>query len=54
VSPSKFDELVHDNRMPKPLRVDGCVLWDMRALDSAFDALSDDPTENGWDLVLQR
>lgn len=41
VSPTKFDALVEDGRMPKPFRIDGCVLWDIRRLDLAFDALSE-------------
>lgn len=39
VSPSKFDELVRDGRMPLPKRVDGRNVWDIRGLDMAFDAL---------------
>ena len=50
VSPSKFDALVSDGRMPKPKRIDGCVVWDLRRLDLAWDALSgDDETPNPWD-----
>jgi predicted DNA-binding transcriptional regulator AlpA len=41
-SPSKFDELVKDGRMPQPKRVDGCVIWDTRKLDEAFEALGED------------
>jgi len=41
LSASKFDELVDDGRMPRPVRIDGCVRWDRQALDDAFDALSD-------------
>lgn len=41
VSLTKFDELVRDRRMPPPLRIDKCVLWDVRDLDEAFDALRD-------------
>jgi predicted DNA-binding transcriptional regulator AlpA len=40
VSASKFDELVRDRRMPQPVRIDGRVIWDRRALDAAFDALT--------------
>jgi predicted DNA-binding transcriptional regulator AlpA len=39
VSPSKFHELVRDGRMPKPFRIDGCVLWDKTDLDVAIDRL---------------
>lgn len=40
ISPSKFDQLVADKRMPAGFQVDGCRIWDIRALDAAFDALS--------------
>lgn len=50
ISPSKFDELVDDGRMPRPVRLDGCVLWDIRRLDLAFDDLSGDHgVSNPWD-----
>jgi hypothetical protein len=50
VSPSKFDELVKDGRMPKPRHIDGCVIWDIRTLDLAFDALAaHDDEANPWD-----
>lgn len=39
LSASKFDELVDDGRMPKPKRIDRRRAWDVRALDSAIDAL---------------
>jgi excisionase family DNA binding protein len=42
ISASKFDELVRDGRMPGPKRIDGRKLWDVRALDMAFDSLPDD------------
>ena len=37
VSPSKFDQLVADGRMPQPKQIDGRLVWDIRALDLAFD-----------------
>lgn len=40
VSESKFDELVRERKMPPAFRIDGCVLWDVRRLDLAFDALA--------------
>jgi predicted DNA-binding transcriptional regulator AlpA len=49
ISPTKFDELVDDGRMPRPKRIDGAVVWDQRALDLAFDALPDDGDANAWD-----
>jgi hypothetical protein len=51
VSATKFDELVKEGRMPPPKRVDGRVLWDVRALDLAFDELPEDscaPSVNTW------
>jgi predicted DNA-binding transcriptional regulator AlpA len=50
VSATKFDDLVKDGRMPKPFRIDGCVLWDIRELDAALDALRDGDT-NPWEDV---
>lgn len=48
VSPTTFDRLVDDGRMPKPFRVNGCVIWDIRDLDQAFDALKDGVVRNPW------
>lgn len=53
VGTSLFDAMVKDGRMPKPKRVRtdpasetrGCVIWDMRKLDAAFDALMFDAEE---------
>ena len=56
VSPSKFDDLVADGRLPKAVRVDRCLLWDIRALDAALDRLlgtgptvAADDQPNPWD-----
>ena len=51
VSPTKFDELVKDGRMPRPKRLDGATVWDQRRLDLAFEALPDegDDAGNPWD-----
>jgi predicted DNA-binding transcriptional regulator AlpA len=50
VSPRKFDQMVADERMPKPIGIDRCVVWDVRRLDLAFDALMDeDARSNPWD-----
>lgn len=46
MGPTKFDELVAAKLMPGPKRVGSRVIWDRKALDSAFDALPDD---NGRD-----
>lgn len=42
VSPSLFDEMVKDGRMPKPMRINTRVVWDRIRLDRAFEALPDD------------
>lgn len=42
VGATKFDELVSDGRMPKPKRIDGRKVWDVRRLDVAFEALPDE------------
>ncbi|MBU1313968.1 MAG: hypothetical protein KJ947_22515 [Alphaproteobacteria bacterium] len=53
VGTTKFDEMVHDRRMPRPKRVDGRVIWDRIALDAAFSDLPDEH-ENPIDKLLQR
>lgn len=53
VSPTKFDELVKDGRMPRPKQVDARTIWDRVQLDEAFSALADndaDAKRNLWDL----
>jgi len=42
VSPSLFDEMVKDGRMPKPMRINARTVWDRVKLDEAFAALSDE------------
>lgn len=51
VSPSFFDDLVKDGRMPAPKRVNSRVLWDRMTLDDAFEALPDVDSQkvNPWD-----
>lgn len=44
VSPSKFDQLVADRRMPKPKRVDGRNIWDRVQLDIYFNELPAEKT----------
>jgi hypothetical protein len=52
ISPSKFDELVADGRMPGPVKIDSRKLWDIRHLDLAFDALPrENQLSNSWDGV---
>jgi predicted DNA-binding transcriptional regulator AlpA len=39
VSPTLFDEMVEDGRMPKPKRINSRKVWSRRAVEQAFDAL---------------
>jgi predicted DNA-binding transcriptional regulator AlpA len=39
VSPTKFDEMVADGRMPEPRVIDNRVVWDVYELDEHFDRL---------------
>ena len=50
ISPSLFDMLVKDGRMPAPKRVNARTIWDRLELDAAFAALpSNDTSANPWD-----
>jgi predicted DNA-binding transcriptional regulator AlpA len=52
ISSSKFDALVGEGRMPAPVRIDSRKVWDIRALDLAFDALpKEDGAPNSWEGV---
>jgi predicted DNA-binding transcriptional regulator AlpA len=46
VSPTTFDQLVKDGRMPPPKRINSRTVWDIRQLDEAFDALPSDGYED--------
>src|SRR5262249_20162148 len=52
-SPSLFDIMVQDGRMPGPKRINSRVVWDRIKLDVAFDALPEDDASllNPWDEV---
>lgn len=49
VSPTKFDQLVVQGRMPKPMQIDGRKVWDIRELDPAFEELGN--IDTSWDDV---
>lgn len=51
ISPTKFDQLVGEGRMPQPRRLDGRKLWDRLELDEAFSDLPFDQEENPWDAL---
>lgn len=52
VSPTTFDKMVQAGEMPGPKRVYARVIWDVRALDLAFDDLPGDDSgsdnSNSW------
>jgi predicted DNA-binding transcriptional regulator AlpA len=55
VSPSLFDILVKDGRMPAPKRINSRVVWDRLKLDVAFEALDDtdaDGTDDEWRVAV--
>ena len=55
VSPTLFDTLVKDGRMPGPKRINSRVVWDRLKLDVAFEALDDtdvDGTDDEWRVAL--
>lgn len=53
VSPSLFDAMVRDRRMPRPKRINARLVWDRLRLDAAFAALPDGDGDaasaNPWD-----
>ena len=52
VSPSLFDILVKDGRMPAPKRINSWTVWDRLQLDEAFTAIpSNDAAVNPWDEI---
>jgi predicted DNA-binding transcriptional regulator AlpA len=55
VSPSLFDMLIKDGRMPGPIRINSRVVWDRLKLDAAFEALGDTDagsTEDEWRVAV--
>jgi predicted DNA-binding transcriptional regulator AlpA len=54
VSPSLFDQMVEDGRMPKPKPINARKVWDRLKLDQAFEALPDVDGDGGneWDEYM--
>ena len=55
MSPSKFDQLVKDGRLPKPKSTDGVVVWDRYHLDGAMELLPDkglSPNDDDWKVAV--
>jgi predicted DNA-binding transcriptional regulator AlpA len=49
VSSSKFQAMVGEKVMPQPFKAGGVTLWDLRKIDEAFDALSNQEDDSEWD-----
>lgn len=54
ISPSLFDEMVKDSRMPQPKRINSRTVWDRRRLDEAFECLPDTRDGNPWDRPSEK
>lgn len=52
VSAGKFDDMVSDGRMPKAIEIDTRRVWDIRAIDRAFDALGG-AERSAWDDLTE-
>lgn len=53
VSPSLFDMMVADGRMPGPKHINARRVWDRHKLDEAFDALPGEDERNPWDEMRE-
>ncbi len=51
IRPTLFNQLVRDGSLPQPKALGGRRVWDVRALDRAFDALPESGDTNPWDTV---
>ena len=53
VSPSFFDQLVAEGRMPQPIHINSRRVWDRRQLDEAIDALRGaDAGADDWKVAV--
>ncbi len=57
MSPSKFDQLVDEGRLPKPKVIDGIMVWDRHQLDAVMELLPDkgasaDDDDDAWRAVV--
>jgi len=54
ISPTLFDQMVGDGRMPHPKRINSRTVWDRTRLDEAFDALpgGDDDQDEDWKVAV--
>jgi predicted DNA-binding transcriptional regulator AlpA len=54
VSPSLFDEMVRDDRMPGPKLINSRTVWDRIAVDRAFEQLPnrDQAADDSWRVAV--
>jgi hypothetical protein len=54
ISPTKFDQLRKEGRVPSPRLIDGRKVWDVRELDLAFEEFPLESNDNseGWTAVV--
>ena len=53
MSKSKFLEMVEEERLPRPIAIDGMRIWDRVELDAAFEAIKTAPERvNSFDAIL--
>ena len=54
VSPTLFDLLVKDGRMPPPIPINSRRVWDRVKVDQAFEALdaNDASTDDEWKVAV--
>ena len=52
VSPTLFDEMVRDGRMPKAKAINSRNVWDARRIDAAFAALPDPNDDERWQFEV--
>ena len=49
VSPSLFDQLIVERKMPKAIKIRACSVWDVHDLDVSFEAMkSNDNEPSPW------
>ncbi|MEM5518951.1 hypothetical protein WNY37_18475 [Henriciella sp. AS95] len=48
ISPTTLDRLVAQGKIPKPLKAFSRRIWDLNALDAAFETLATAPDDNPW------
>lgn len=53
ISPTKFDEMVRDGRMPRARRIDARKVWCVRELDGAADNLPIDGQDAAQDSTWE-